>query len=63
MTEQYLDNHKKLVLKNGFTVIDSVFTDDEIKKIVEVIQNADTSAENFRKSDDLFAVRQFFKQE
>lgn len=62
MTEQYLDNHKKLVLKNGFTVIDSMFTDDEIKKIIEVIQNADTSAENFRKSDDLFAVRQFLKE-
>ncbi|WP_265129765.1 phytanoyl-CoA dioxygenase family protein [Chryseobacterium oranimense] len=62
MTEQYLDNHKKVVLKNGFTVIDSVFTDDEIKKIIEVIQNADTSAENFRKSDDLFAVRQFLKE-
>lgn len=62
MTEQYLDNHKKVVLKNGFTVIDSVFTDDEIKKIIEVIQNADTSTENFRKSDDLFAVRQFLKE-
>lgn len=62
MTEQYLENHKKVVLKNGFTVIDSMFTDDEIKKIIEVIQNADTSAENFRKSDDLFAVRQFLKE-
>jgi len=62
MTEQYLENHKKVVLKNGFTVIDSMFTDDEIKKIIEVIQNVDTSAENFRKSDDLFAVRQFLKE-
>jgi len=62
MKRQNLQSHKELVLKNGFTVINSVFTDDEIEKIVEVIQNTDTSAENFRKSDDLFAVRQFLKE-
>ncbi|WP_080780251.1 phytanoyl-CoA dioxygenase family protein [Chryseobacterium phocaeense] len=62
MTEQYLDSHKEEILRKGFTVINTVFSDDEIEKITETIQKADTSAENFRKSEDLFAVRQFLKE-
>ncbi|MGG5208383.1 hypothetical protein ACQWU4_05495 [Chryseobacterium sp. MIQD13] len=62
MTEQYLQSHKKYVLEKGFTVINSVFSDEEIELITETIQNTDTSRENFRKSDDLFAVRQFLKE-
>lgn len=62
MTEQYLDSHKEEILKKGFTVINTVFSEDEIEKIVETIQKADTSAENFRKSEDLFAVRQFLRE-
>lgn len=62
MTEQYLDSHKEEILRKGFTVINTVFSDDEIEKIAETIQKADTSAENFRKSEDLFAVRQFLKE-
>lgn len=62
MTQELLQRHKENVLKKGFTVIHSVFSDEEIEKIAEVIQNVDTSKENFRKSDDLFAVRQFLKE-
>ncbi|MFN1216356.1 phytanoyl-CoA dioxygenase family protein [Chryseobacterium kwangjuense] len=62
MTEQYLDSHKEEILRKGFTVINTVFSEDEIEKIAETIQKADTSAENFRKSEDLFAVRQFLKE-
>lgn len=43
-------------------MIDSVFTSEEIDKISEVIQSVDTSKETFRKSEDLFAVRQFLKE-
>ncbi|SHE76893.1 phytanoyl-CoA dioxygenase family protein [Chryseobacterium sp. OV279] len=62
MTKELLQRHKENVLEKGFTVIHSVFSDEEIEKIIEVIQNVDTSKENFRKSDDLFAVRQFLKE-
>lgn len=62
MTEQYLQTHKEFVLKKGFTVINSVFNDNEIELITKAVQKADTSRENFRKSDDLFAVRQFLKE-
>ncbi|KMQ65511.1 phytanoyl-CoA dioxygenase [Chryseobacterium angstadtii] len=62
MTEQYLEIHKANIFDKGFTVIPSVFSEEEIEKITETIQNADTSGGNFRKSDDLFAVRQFLKE-
>lgn len=57
-----LQNHKNSIQKNGFTVINNIFSDEEIEKISEVIQNIDTSKETFRKSEDLFAIRQFLKE-
>lgn len=57
-----LQNHKNLIQENGFTVINNIFSEDEIEKISEVIQNIDTSKETFRKSEDLFAIRQFLKE-
>jgi len=53
---------KSEIFKKGFTVIDGIFSDSEIEKISEVIQNIDTSKETFRKSEDLFAIRQFLKE-
>lgn len=57
-----LQNHKNSIQENGFTVINKIFSDEEIKKISEVIQNIDSSKETFRKSEDLFAIRQFLKE-
>lgn len=57
-----LQHHKNSITENGFTVIDQIFSDEEIEKISEVIQNIDTSKETFRKSEDLFAIRQFLKE-
>ncbi|WP_265427070.1 phytanoyl-CoA dioxygenase family protein [Chryseobacterium sp. YIM B08800] len=57
-----LQNHKNLIQESGFTVINNIFSDEEIEKISEVIQNIDTSKETFRKSEDLFAIRQFLKE-
>ena len=57
-----LDHHKNSIQENGFTVINNVFSEEEIKNIEEIIQNIDTSKETFRKSDDLFAIRQFLKE-
>lgn len=62
MKIQNLQNHKNYILENGFTVINNIFTEEEIEKIKEVIENIDTSKENFRKSEDLFAIRQFLKE-
>ncbi|MGI9651810.1 phytanoyl-CoA dioxygenase family protein [Chryseobacterium sp. RLHN22] len=57
-----LQNHKNSIIENGFTVINNIFSDEEIEKISAVIQNIDISKETFRKSEDLFAIRQFLKE-
>jgi len=57
-----LQNHKNLIQENGFTVINNIFSEEEIEEISKVIQNIDTSKETFRKSEDLFAIRQFLKE-
>lgn len=62
MNKTELQQHKECVLEKGFTTINNIFSEEEVKKISEVIENTDTSNSNFRKSDDLFAVRQFLKE-
>lgn len=57
-----IQNHKDSIQENGFTIINNIFSDEEIEKISEVIQNIDTSKDTFRKSEDLFAIRQFLKE-
>lgn len=57
-----LDHHKNSLQEKGFTLINNIFSEEEIEKIGEIIQNIDTSGETFRKSDDLFAIRQFLKE-
>jgi len=57
-----LQNHKNLITENGFTVINNIFLHEEIDKIIHVLENIDTSKETFRKSEDLFAIRQFLKE-
>lgn len=57
-----LTKHKDDFLENGFTVIEDVFSDSEIEVIANTIEQADTSKATFRKSTDLFAIRQFLKE-
>lgn len=57
-----IENKKAEILENGFCMINNVFSDEEIKNISSVIQNIDTSKDTFRKSEDLFAIRQFLKE-
>lgn len=50
---------------NGFTIINQVYTDSEIEKLISLIENrTESNPENatFRKSQDLFAIRQFHKE-
>nr|WP_314499657.1 hypothetical protein [uncultured Chryseobacterium sp.] len=57
-----VQQHKDQIADKGFSVISNVFSSGEIERISEVIQNMDTSKETFRKSEDLFAIRQFLKE-
>lgn len=49
-------------LSNGFAVIDDIYLPNEVETILQQIKQADTEKDTFRKSSDLFAIRQFLKE-
>lgn len=50
----------KLAITNeGFAVVENVFTQEEVDQINDAIKDLDSSSPTFRKSKDLFAIRQF----
>lgn len=57
-----IDEHKGDLLKNGFTILNHIYSIEEVNKIGSIIDNVDKTNETFRKSKDLFAVRQFLKE-
>jgi hypothetical protein len=57
----YLPPQQKIE-RDGFAVIDSIFTEEEINQLIRVIEDADTDKSTFRKTTDLFAIRQFLKE-
>lgn len=57
-----LQNHKTEISEKGFTNINNIFSEEEINQIINIIDSIDTSKETFRKSEDLFAIRQFLKE-
>lgn len=60
-----MTNHSAEVNNEGFTIIDNVYSENEIEKLISLIENTtDNEPENatFRKSQDLFAIRQFHKE-
>lgn len=57
-----VQDHKNVILENGFGIINTIFSNEEVDKIINILENIDTSKETFRKSEDLFAIRQFLKE-
>jgi ectoine hydroxylase-related dioxygenase (phytanoyl-CoA dioxygenase family) len=58
-----IDMSNKIQLNdNGFTTIENIYSSEEVKQILESIEQVDTSKPTFRKSADLFAIRQFLKE-
>lgn len=57
-----LSNHLKNIELNGFTILRDIYNQGEIDSIVNTIHKADQSNSTFRKTDDLFAIRQFLKE-
>ena len=49
-------------LINGFAKIDNIYTTDEVENILQQINQANSDKETFRKSTDVFAIRQFLKE-
>lgn len=56
------ETQRSALEKNGFSIIDSVFAKEEIAEMLRVIEAADSSKSTFRKSADLFAIRQFLNE-
>jgi ectoine hydroxylase-related dioxygenase (phytanoyl-CoA dioxygenase family) len=54
--------HKKQLLDNGFTIVEDIYSTVEVEQILATIEQVDKSADTFRKSIDLFAIRQFLKE-
>lgn len=57
--------HSKQIDSEGFSIINNVFTENEIENLISLIDNKtknDSENSTFRKSEDLFAIRQFHKE-
>ncbi|MFZ0597090.1 MAG: phytanoyl-CoA dioxygenase family protein [Flavobacterium sp.] len=58
-------NAANQINSEGFAIIDNIYSEVEIKKLISLIENVtENKTENstFRKSQDLFAIRQFHKE-
>lgn len=55
-------NQKEFFSENGFAVINEIYSEEEINSILNEIENADSQNDTFRKSSDLFAIRQILKE-
>ena len=60
--DNYLAGHHEHILNDGFAIVNDVYTDAEVKSILTIIEATDQSNPAFRKTDDLFAIRQFLKE-
>jgi ectoine hydroxylase-related dioxygenase (phytanoyl-CoA dioxygenase family) len=58
-----LSEYKQQITKEGYAIINDIFTAAEVTEIVKVIDNVDASGNPaFRKTADLFAIRRFVKE-
>lgn len=55
-------NPKQHLAENGFSVVNGIYSTEEVREILTVIENADPTKETVRKSTDLFAIRQCLKE-
>jgi len=46
---------------NGYSITSKIYSDDELNKIINLIESKDSKSDSFIKTKDLFAIRQFFK--
>lgn len=53
---------KAIIKTEGFAVVNKVFSENEINTLLQIISKIDTSKPTFRKTNDLFAIRQFLKE-
>lgn len=54
--------HKYKIADDGFTIINNVYSEDEVTKLIYAIEATEHKGATFRKSAGLFAIRQFIKE-
>ncbi|WP_405207176.1 phytanoyl-CoA dioxygenase family protein [Aquimarina sp. LLG6339-5] len=54
-------NNKIELEENGYSVLTDLYSDNEIRRILACIENAEQDGNSFIKSKDLFAIRQLIK--
>ncbi len=59
---EHLSPHQTQLQNEGFTTIASIYSAEETAALIHAIEHADSTRSTFRKSKDLFAVRQFLKE-
>lgn len=57
-----MQKHLDALKDKGYTIIPKVFSNAECTELISYIELADTANNTFRKSADLFAIRQFLKE-
>lgn len=50
------------IREQGFTIVNDIYTAEEVKEMLTAIHQADSSRSTFRQTDDLFAIRQVLKE-
>ncbi len=56
------DNLRLDISENGFAVVEDVYSAEELNEIIRTIEEIDQSKPTFRKTNDLFAIRQFLRE-
>ena len=55
--------HKDELSEKGFTILENIYSKEEVEQLLTTIEQVDSSTkQTFRKSEDLFAIRQFLKE-
>jgi ectoine hydroxylase-related dioxygenase (phytanoyl-CoA dioxygenase family) len=54
--------YKQQISESGFSIAENIYSPEEVQSILAEIDEVDTSKETFRKTSDLFAIRQFLKE-
>ena len=57
-----LEKNRQDLLDHGFNVINNIYSKEELNSIIDAVNKVDTSKDTFRKTKDLFAIRQFLKE-
>lgn len=57
-----MTDYKNELAVNGYAIVDAIYTEEEVENILAIIDKVDSNKETFRKSTDLFAIRQFMRE-